>query len=185
MSLVKSSRLIVTISLLIGVFLIVSGVGSAKAEELKVMKGPQGKIVYDAKSGLYWIGDLSSFDNMSYDEQKAAIDKLTGGKWRMATKEDMKTLSSYNEIKLHTAFDSGKTTQLGGQKLAVYNGRIDCKECGDGYHTVANMTYDVNAKKAYSPFRYEGMSISDGRFKGIGAWVVTKDFAQKESKATK
>lgn len=140
--------------------------------ETKLQRTADGKAVYDVGSGLYWFSDLKYFNNMSYTEQLAAIEKLPGN-WRMATLEDIRTLDTHPDKEIHKAFNPLSVSKLGSQNVAIYNGRINCSDIGGGLHSMAYMSHDVKKNCTHSPLKYKGLNVTDGRFKGLGAWVVS------------
>lgn len=141
-----------------------------------------GSMVHDKSSGLTWFADLGYFDNLSYDAQKEAIAKLPGGNWRMATMEDIRTLDKHSDSEICKVFKPVRISVLGNKKLAVYNGRVDCKDLEKGSHMMAYLSHDIERKRICSPFKYEGLSITDGRVNGVSAWVVCDKPAVKIAK---
>ena len=163
----KGSKFIALIVL--SVILLMFGLCNA---ETKLQRTSDGKAVYDGKSGLYWFTDLKYFNNMTYREQLASIKKLPGN-WRMATLEDIRTLDIYPDTEIHALFKPLSVSKLGSQNVAIYNGRINCSDIGGGLHSMAYMSHDLNKNCTHSPLRYKGLNVTDGRFKGLGAWVVS------------
>jgi hypothetical protein len=157
--------------MIVGVIVLMTSV-AAHAFESKLEPTSDGKAVFDEKSGLYWFTDLRHFNNMSYEEQLQAIAKLPG-KWRMATLEDIRTLDVHPDPQIHAVFRPLSISKLGKQSVAVYNGRINCSALGEGLHSMAYMSHDMGKNCTHSPLKYKGLSVTDGRFKGLGAWVVS------------
>jgi len=150
--------------------IIVLKVGNAGSNDL--VRSADGLVVHDKSSGLSWFANLEYFDNLSYDAQKEGIAKLPGGNWRMATLQDIRSLDKHSEGEICETFKPVKVSVLGSKKLAVYNGRVDSKEIDEGSHMMAYMSHDVEKKQTCSPFKYEGLSVTDGRVSGVSAWVV-------------
>ena len=157
--------------LILGIVFLMCGLGNA---ETKLKRTADGKAIYDSKSGLYWFSDLKYFNNMSYEEQITAIAKLPGN-WRMATLADIRTLDVHPDTEIHAVFNPLSVSKLGSQNVAIYNGRINCSDIGGGLHSMAYMSYDVNKNCTHSPLKYNGLNVTDGPFKGLGAWVVSNE----------
>ena len=152
------------------------------ADSTNLIRSDDGILVHDKSSGLTWFADLEYFDNLSYEAQKEAIAKLPGGKWRMATISDIKTLDKHSDSEICDAFKPVKVSVLGEKELAVYNGRVDSKDLDDGSHMMAYMSQDIGKKKVCAPFKYEELSITDGKVNGVSAWVVCDEPAVKIAK---
>ncbi|HLC16499.1 MAG TPA: hypothetical protein VJL89_09775 [Thermodesulfovibrionia bacterium] len=159
--------LLIIFAVLYGIIMLKTGNAGSN-----LVRSTDGLIVEDKISGLTWFANLEYFDNLSYDAQKEAIAKLPGGKWRMATLQDIRSLAKHSENEIGEAFKPVKVSFLGSKKLAVYNGRVDCKEIDEGSHMMAYMSHDVDRKQTCAPFKYEGLSITDGKLSGVSAWVV-------------
>jgi len=123
-------------------------------------------VTYDNQSDLYWVSDLSMFNNLTYDAQITAIENSTLGDfdWHMASLDEMLSLwGNYDPSELIAGFSPSV--------YDYYNGRYDSISTSNTDSHLVAMVRNINPPSKYPLGNdyYVSDSLVSPNF---GAWAV-------------
>lgn len=123
-------------------------------------------VTYDNENNLYWVGDLSMFSNLTYEDQITAIGNSTLGEfdWHMASLDEISSLwNYYSTSELIAGFSPSY--------VSYYNGRYDSISIASADSHGVAMVRDVNPQLQY-PLGDAYYILDNYVNRNFGAWVV-------------